>query len=568
MTALPRFPVTLPLRSLALAALCALYLLAGLTGHDPWKNDDATHFGVVYGLLNGGNWWAPQLGGGSYLETPPLYYWVAAACGRLFGGLLPLHDAVRLATGLFGALLLGFLAFASRALHPPTPTNARNQYSSVPSPPAHEIANSNATALIAIGSIGLLVPIHDTQPLIALLAASAAAYAGFALLLQRPLAGGVMAGLGIGLGFLAVGVTALVTLLPLLFLLPLSRHWRSASGLRGLGIAIAVAVPLCASWPLLLAWQAPQAPNTHTLSAWWSNAAAGIRYQSGWLHALPDYFELLAWFAWPALPLAVWTLWLHRRRLSQPALLLPLAGTLTTLLTLLLIYEPRSNQALPLLVPLILLAASGVNRLQRGGANAFDWFGMMTFTIVAGLVWLGGIAMTSGVPPQIAHNFAKLAPGFVARVSPLAYVAAALLSLAWLWLIFASPRSPWRAVTHWAAGATLMWVLLMTLWLPWIDYGKSYRSVAAALQSTLHDISPTPGCIAGRNLGNAQRVSLQYFAGIVTLPAETPAARTCLLLLEQGVAEDKAGRPGWRKAWEGHRPGDRSERLRLYQRGD
>jgi len=577
MAALPRFPVTLPLRGLALVALCALYLLAGLTGHDPWKNDDAIHFGVVYGFLNGGDWWLPQLVGEAYLEVPPLYYWVAAAGGRLLGWLLPLHDAVRLATGLFGALFLGFLVFASRTLHPPGvyPSYARSEDPSMPSPQVHGYANSNtnsgtgkrasvdATALIAIGSLGLLVPIHDTQPLIALLAASAAAYAGFALLMQRPLAGGVMAGFGIGLGFLAGGLTALVTLAPLLLLLPLSRHWRSTASLRGLAVAVAVAVPLCASWPLLLAWQAPD-----TLSAWWSNAASGVHYRNGWLQALPDFIELLAWFAWPALPLAVWTVWLYRHQLGQPFILLPLAGTVTTLLTLLLIHEPRPNQALPLLVPLILLAASGASRLQRGAANAFDWFGMMTFTIVAGLAWLGGIAMTSGIPPQVAYNFVKLEPGFVAHFSPLAYVTAAILSLAWLWLIFASPRSPWRAVTHWAAGTTLMWVLLMMLWLPWIDYGKSYRGVAVSLKQALPNSTGHVDCIAGRDLGNAQRVSLQYFAGIVTLPAETPAASACPLLLEQGSADDKTRHPGWRKVWEGHRPGDRSERLRLYQRDE
>ena len=515
-----------------------------------------------------------------------------------------MHDAVRLATGLFGALFLGFLIYASRTLLPPMTYPLGHKYPlgskyseyadsqdfSMPQPHQQDYAKSgtksgagkranvDATALIAIGSLGLLVPIHDTQPLIALLAASAAAYAGFALIPQRPLAGGVMAGLGIGLGFLAGGVTALTTLSPVLLLLPLSRHWRSAASLRGLAVAVAVAAPLCASWPLLLAWQAPE-----MLSAWWSHAANGVQYQSGWLHALPDFAELLAWFAWPALPLAVWTLWLYRHQLDQPFIQLPLLGTVTALLTLLLIYEPRPNQALPLLVPLILLAAGGASRLLRGAANAFDWFGMMTFTIVAGLIWLGGIALNLGIPSQVAHNFAKLAPGFVAGFSPPAYIFAALLSLAWLWLIFASPRSPWRAATHWAAGTILMWVLLMALWLPWIDYGKSYRGVSASLKQVLQTLpqsrrqpdgvplgqaknSAAQGhCIAGRDIGNAQRVSLQYFAGILTLPENIPAARACSLLLEQGSAREKPHH-GWRKIWEGHRPGDRSERLRLYQR--
>lgn len=411
----PRFPVKLPPSGAALAILCLLYLFAGLIGHDPWKSDDAVHFGITYGFLTGTNWLVPHLAGEPLLDSPPLYYWVAAACAKLFGGLLPLHDAARLASGLFGAAFLVQLASASRRLHGPEA--------------------GSAAVLVAIGCLGLLVPIHDMQPMVALLAASAAFYAGLALLPQRPTAGGLQAGLGLGVGFLAAGATALVTLAPLLLILPANRHWRSAASRRGLIIAISLALPLIALWPLLLAWLAPR-----ELAAWWT--ANGLHFQGNWLSSAPDHAELLAWFAWPALPLALWTLWLHRHRLSETALTLPLAGTATTLLTLFFLYEPRPVQALPLLVPLILLAAAGTGRLRRGATNAFDWFGMMTLTLVAALVWLGGIAMTSGIPPQIAHNFAKLEPGFVARGSVITFAIAALLTLAWLWMIFASPRSP------------------------------------------------------------------------------------------------------------------------------
>ncbi|MCX7170110.1 MAG: hypothetical protein NTY41_07375, partial [Proteobacteria bacterium] len=429
-----------------------------------------------------------------------------------------------------------------------------------------------AATLIAIGCLGLLVPIHDTQPLVALLAASAATYAGLSMLPRRPWYGGLLAGLGIGLGFLSCGLPALITLAPLLLLLPLNTYWRRASSLRGLALTLAVALPLCLSWPLLLAWQAPD-----MLNAWWSATLGGVRYQGNWLRTLASLAELLAWFAWPAWPLAIWAVWRNRRRLGQPGVLLPLLGTLTTLLVLLLLSEPRPLQALPLLVPLILLAANTAGHLRRGAANAFDWFGMMTFSIVAGLIWLGGIAMISGIPAQIARNFAKLEPGYAAHFSMPAYAFAALLSLAWCWLIVAAPRSPWRAATNWAAGMTLTWILLMALWLPWIDYGKSYREVAVSLQHAIAEHSAARvgnvtatgdrqarSCIAGHHLSNAQRVSLQYFANIVTRRAESPANTACPLLLEQGPAHNGVTPPGWSKVWEGHRPGDRSEVLRLY----
>jgi 4-amino-4-deoxy-L-arabinose transferase-like glycosyltransferase len=176
---------------------------------------------------------------------------------------------------------------------------------------------------------------------------------------------------------------------------------------------------------------------------------------------------------------------------------------------------------------------------------------------------LGGIALTSGLPQKVAHNAARLAPGFVAEFSLPMYAAATLLTIAWCWLIFASPRSPWRGLSHWAAGVTLAWSLLMTLWLPWGDYGKSYRSVANSLREALPN---NVSCIAGRDLGITQRVSLEYFADIRIHPANTPGRALCPLLLVQGTETADNIPSDWLLLWEGHRPSDRSERLRLFLR--
>lgn len=551
---LPRLSLLPPWYGLTLAAICGLYLLAGLFGHDPWKNDDAIHFGIAWSLLQGHDGLVPQLGGSPWLETPPLYYWLAATLGRLLGdaglGLLPLHAAIRLASGLCGALMLGLLVFAGRTLHEVSKQDPANAETG-------RLAG-NAAALIAIGCLGLLIPIHDTQPLIGLLAGSAATYAGLALILNRPFTGGALAGFGLGFGFLTSGMPALLNLAPLIILLPLNRHWRSPSALRGLLTAALIGTLLCATWPMLLWTQHPD-----QLNLWWEHALASMHYQSEWWRALPHFAELLSWFAWPALPLAFWALWLKRRHLAQPLIALPLTGTLLSFIALLFYGEPRPLPALALLVPLTLQAASSAHMLRRGAANAFDWFGMMTFSILAGLVWLGSIAMTAGVPVKIANNIARLVPGFVTQFSWPAYVLASLLTLAWLWLIFAGSRSPWRGVSHWAGGVTLMWVLLTTLWLPWIDYGKSYRAVAESLHQA---IPANVTCIAGRDLGSAQKVSLEYFSGIRTIAAGTPAGHACPLLLEQGSEQAEKTPRHWRKIWEGHRPGDRSERLRLFLR--
>ena len=161
-----------------------------------------------------------------------------------------------------------------------------------------------------------------------------------------------------------------------------------------------------------------------------------------------------------------------------------------------------------------MLAASAAGRLRRGAANALDWFGMMTFTQTAALLWLGGIAILSGTPARIAKNFSKLAPGFIAEVSIPAILIAIAVSVGWIAVLLRTPRTPWRAAARWSLGLTTIWILLTALLLPWIDYGKSYRSVSADFREALGN---RPGCIARRGLGLAQRASLDYFDGIRTV---------------------------------------------------
>jgi hypothetical protein len=75
-------------------------------------------------------------------------------------------------------------------------------------------------------------------------------------------------------------------------------------------------------------------------------------------------------------------------------------------------------------------------------------------------------------------------------------------------------------------------------------------------------------CIASRELGESQRAMLHYHGGIITRRQESGArAHDCDLLLIQGHPRTDTPAPaGWRKIWEGSRPGDKDERYRLYQR--
>ncbi len=88
----------------------------------------------------------------------------------------------------------------------------------------------------------------------------------------------------------------------------------------------------------------------------------------------------------------LWTLWTRGRGfnggLATPAVQLP--GTLALVIVgaLALMADPRAIYAMPLLLPLALLGALEVDTLPRGFSGALDWFGILTFGLLAALVWL------------------------------------------------------------------------------------------------------------------------------------------------------------------------------------
>ena len=530
--------ISLPPRGWPLAILLALYILPGLTGHDPWKVEDASAFGVAWDMLQRGSWLTPAIAGQPATDAP-LYFWIAALCGKFFSWLLPVHDGIRLTSGLFSFIILGFTHLAARALH------------------GREYAV--AAPMILAGSIGFLVHSHQTQPMLLPLAAHFAAYWALAMLDRRPWQAGLILGAALGLGILGNGIAAMAILLPVAALaFTLSGNKKTTGPALLLALIVGAALPLL--WLLPLYLFAPQ-----YLDSWWHNELMQFgRPAHPWKTAL-EYVDMLPWYAWPALPLAGWTLWSHRRLLHTPALALPLISLPLLLAGLSLTYEARSVSALLLLPPLVLLAVPGISSLRRGAANAFDWFGMMSFTIFAGLIWVGWCAMIFGWPERLAQQVVRLEPGFAGSFSATPFIIALLGTAAWGWVIVTSPRSPFRGMTHWAAGVTLFWLLAITLWIPWVDYGKTYRPLAASLARAL---PANHGCIAGASLADAQRASLDYFAGIITVPARSKAGQRCNWLLTQGTARGDENAPGsgWRKTWEGNRPGDRSEKIRLYRR--
>ena len=103
--------------TLGITLLVGLYLLVGLAGHDPWRGDDARHFGPILSMLQGEGWLFPMLAGEALPDYPPLYYWTGALLAWASSGFLALHEGARLASALFVALGVYFSARTAEALY-------------------------------------------------------------------------------------------------------------------------------------------------------------------------------------------------------------------------------------------------------------------------------------------------------------------------------------------------------------------------------------------------------------------------------------------------------------------
>ena len=534
-------PITLA-KAVLLALLCLVWLGTGLIGHDPWKSDDAISFGLIYSMLQNGDWLVPTLAGEPFMDKPPLFYWTAALFAKLFSSLLPLHDGARLASGFYSALTLLFIGLAGRKLY------GENR--------------GWAAVTILIGCLGMLVRAHEMITDLALLTGCAMMMYGFSLSQERVLRAGLWIGTGIGIGFMAKGFIAPLLFVLIAALLPaLFEKWRVRNYFRSIAVAILFALPWLTIWPLLLYLHSPQLfaswAWTHNIGNWLDYAKGGISLDAFY------YLKNLPWLAWPALPLAFWVVWKSRNRLEQrDDLQLPLVSFAVMLVTLSLAPDIKEVFALPMLLPLTLLATASLAMLRRGAANALDWFGIMTFALLAILMWWGWAGLLLDNHAKITQWLKDYQPGYDPELQTVPFIIALIATALWVVLVWRVGRSMRRSVTNWAAGVTLIWILAMTLWLPWLDSGKSYRNMVASLKQSMPEQYQ---CVASEYLGEGQRAMLHYFGNIIT--RRGPKQR-CDLRLIQG---DRLSKPlldetRWEKIWEGSRKGDKNEHYRLYRR--
>ncbi len=531
-----------PVKAALFIIICAAWILPGLIGHDPWKTE-ATTFGIIYSMLQDGNWLMPTVAGIANHDYPPLYYWLAALTAKIFSPLLPLHDGARLATGLLIAITLFYTHKTAKRLF--------------------DERAGRISVVLLIGSLGIFLRGHEMSPELGGLAGMAIAFYGLTRIRSEATKGGATTGIGTGIVAMSVGIIPALAIPAIaIMLMWVLSEWRNRIFQRGVGVALLVSLPFMMLFPIALLLTGTPSPLT------WTDAILGAPFLDASTRDSinPMYFiRSLPWVGLPAFPFAVWLWWKDAKKLRERfELALPLVGFLVLLFWLSFFREAGDAVGPVLLLPLVLAAACVLDRLPRSLASFIDWFSLVFFGLLAIAIWLYWTAAVTGVPEAAARAMARQVPDFDFAFGWVSFCFAVVLTLVWVYALMRAHRNNRRAIVNWAAGVTLVWMLLNMLGLPAVNHVQSYRTTAAVIAAQM---PTTRTCIAAVNLGEPQRAMLDYFARLRFVPMELNASARCDWLLTQGGKEKVPAVDGkWQLVWEGSRPGDNVERLRLYRR--
>ncbi len=571
----------------ALWGLIILYGLPGLLMRDPWRTTDAIHFGIAASMAQGNihDWLVPNVYGILVHQEGPLAHWLAALLGKIWlslgGNKQWLDDIMRLSCLLWLLAICWTLWSTTQriALRPemqpldPLGLNAdRSHY-------AKSIADCAVLCLLAC--LGLMVKSHQLATELPELLGISIIVLSAVRGLNRPITAGWTLGIGLSITILARGCSNGLLIFATLLISSMF-HTTARFGLLHRIIRASLALILIIGiWVTTVYHLSPEGPRY--LELWWNwNIQELNRYiptsieQA--LGTAINHLKTATWFFWPAWPLLTWTLWQYRQQLLNSPLRIPVASLVGGVIALLFYKGGDDSNLFALLGLTTVLAAIGLGSLKHHLVSLIDWFALFIFSLTGIVIWLGWSAILFDNPSFLVKSVKRLTPDFVAAMAPGEILLAIAVSTAWLallvWRVQHHPKAVWRSLALSSGGATLVWLLIMTLWLPMINNSKSYRNVAYAITTTMqqHQANQTTDCIVALNVGMAQRASLSYLGPMNFKYSDSAQASNekCPWVLSYiSFPKDKAARPpqpegSWQLVWEGRRASDKQELFQLF----
>ncbi|PLC53785.1 glycosyltransferase [Pollutimonas nitritireducens] len=563
---------TVKLPRLFLLTVGVVYILAGLFFRDPWKTDDVVGLATMMTALTngGGAMLLPQIGVLAHAQDGPLTMWVGVFSIWLFGPLLeyftnPLDAAIiasRLPNLMWFGVLTASVWYGSYLLgRRPEPQPLALPFGGEPTVQDYGRMIADAALLLIVATVGILWRMHETSEVPALIAFQALAFYAVARMLDQPLSGAIALGVALGAAFLTrgwIGALPIILAVPFCFrpggtLWPQRKHLFMTAG-----IFVVMA---------LLWWIPAKLQGSYWTHNWWLWNVQSFTWPR--YDVVLSLFRDLPWFLWPTWPFAILALWRWRSWLTAAHIWIPLMFVVWPLIVMLFLADVFEPEYSLMAVPSAVLAAFALPTLRRGVVNSLDWFAVMCFSLSTATVWLGWVALQTGWPRQIAHNIARQTRGYEAVISWPALLIAALGTLAWIalvrWRLHSKPVALWRGTVLSAGGLIVTWLMLVTLWMPVLDYVRSYRGVSAQLASALETHKKPQECVRALGVGTGQRASFLVFDAI-----DFSYESDCTLILQQtspdNVAQGSAaysGSDAVTVVWQGKRGADRHELFRL-----
>jgi 4-amino-4-deoxy-L-arabinose transferase-like glycosyltransferase len=552
-----------------LLALLVAYVVPGLFGRDPWSLEDASAFGVMWTMAQGGaaEWLLPGVVGQPLPEEGPLPFWIGAFLIRFLGGLLGAVDAARLSSVLWFALATSSLWYATyRLARRAEAQPVALAFGGEASPRDYGRMLADIAVLLMLATFGIVVRLHETVAETALFALVGVLILALAVALEEEWKGSLAAGLVLAAvaltrGWLSAG---LLTIAAAAFLAGQGSH-------RVPRIAAMVAVGMggFALWPLTARQLAPGAAEyMNSLLQWNVEQVRGPSVESlVWL------IRNAGWYTWPLWPFALWTLYSWRSFLHRPHVLLPLLVAVAGLLNLLLSSNPSDRELIGVVPALVLMAAFSVSTLRRAADNAIDWFSIALFVLALIGGWLYFLAWNTGTPPKMAASFARIVPGLTPEIDPVAAIVAIAATVAWValatWRVRVRPPMLWRGPALAAAGLTAMWVLVATLYADPIEYNRGMRATASVLGDQVRRLAGPGACVQAYQLPTGMRAMLSYH-GAIRFSEQRDDGEACRIVLHrdsQRTQLDDAPPIGdWQLAYEATRRARYDEVFRIWVR--
>ncbi len=531
---------------LALLLFCAAYVLPGLFGRDPWRNADQTAFGYMLAIAEGRTGWLAPTIGGLPPENAVLPHWLGAASIWL---LSPLIDAPMAARVPFGLLLAGVLALTWYTTFQLARTEAAQPvafaFGGEATPVDYARAMADGALLALIASLGLLQLGHETTPELAQLFAAA----------------------------LVLWACAAAPF----------RGWRAR-------------IAMLAGLPLLAASGAP------TMATLFGVAVAAITARStyGAGRRFAPWAALATVLAGVlALVLGTWGWRVERRgqRRARAAIaatvaLVPLAGVAAGAVDALALAAAPQQAPHLAAVGARDRRAAGVHRRRRlrsradAGPAGLRRAGRLRAAdaatrhqcrdrLVLGVLLQHRRAGDLGHLCGDGHRHAgpyrsqcrQAGTGVCDAVLLPSFALAVAGTVAWLvlvrWRTGRHQHALWKSLVLPAGGVALAWLMLMTLWLPLLDYARSNRPWVARLAPHV----PAGTCVAAQDYPRSAVAALEQY-GRWPVDAGSVVNPRCAVMLRQERRGQPAATvpPGWEVVARVRRPTDRDESTLVLRR--